>query len=99
MSAHPCPKCGQLRKVDIIHSSDGWHQPPCYHCGDPGYIESILPEEEPMICGVRTFIPDIGQHRFCTMVLGSVTNPNHDMPGPENKLVPHRSGEWIWATE
>lgn len=39
MSAHACPKCGELRKVDIIHTSDGWDQPPCYHCGDPGYLE------------------------------------------------------------
>lgn len=67
MSAHPCPKCGELRKVDIIHASDGWHQPPCYQCGDPGYIEphevvvddsdfqEILEElpQEPKLRGMR----------------------------------------------
>lgn len=39
MAAEPCKKCGKLRKVDIISTPDGWDQPPCYHCGDPGYIE------------------------------------------------------------
>lgn len=41
MSAEVCKKCGKLRKVDIIIASDGWHQPPCYNCGDPGYIEPL----------------------------------------------------------
>lgn len=47
MAAEPCKKCGKLRKVDIIISSAGWHQPQCYNCGDPEYIEddiSICPE-------------------------------------------------------
>jgi len=35
MAAEPCKKCGKLRKVDIIISSAGWHQPQCYKCGDP----------------------------------------------------------------
>lgn len=52
-----------------------------------------------MICGNRTFIPELGQHRFCTLMIGLRTNPNHDMPNAENKIVPHRSGEWTWATE
>lgn len=39
MSAEPCRNCGALRKVDIIWTPDGWNQPPCYACGDPGYIE------------------------------------------------------------
>lgn len=39
MSAEPCEVCGNLRKIDIMASPDGWHQPPCYNCGDPGYIE------------------------------------------------------------
>lgn len=39
MSAHPCPKCEKLRKVDIFITPDGWIQPPCYNCGDPGYLE------------------------------------------------------------
>jgi len=43
MSAEPCKVCGALRKVDIIHSSDGWHQPECFNCGDPAYIE--VPEQ------------------------------------------------------
>lgn len=51
-----------------------------------------------MICGNRTFIPDIGQYRFCTLPIGLSTNPNHDMPNQENKIKPHRSGEWTWAT-
>ena len=51
-----------------------------------------------MICGNRTFIPELGQHRFCTLLIGLSTNPNHDMPNPDNKIKPHRSGEWTWAT-
>lgn len=49
MSAMPCPKCGKLRKVDIVCAPDGWHQPPCYNCGDPGYIEPFEEEEEQMV--------------------------------------------------
>lgn len=41
MAAEPCKVCGHLRKIDIIMASDGWHQPQCYNCGDPGYIEHI----------------------------------------------------------
>jgi hypothetical protein len=51
-----------------------------------------------MICGSRTYIPDLGQHRFCTLELSPGSNPNHDMPNQENKLKPHQSGEWVWAT-
>ena len=47
MAAEPCKKCGKLRKIDIIVASDGWHQPPCYRCGDPGYIEPLNPDERP----------------------------------------------------
>lgn len=39
MSAQPCRNCGELRKCDQVAAPDGWHQPPCYHCGDPGYTE------------------------------------------------------------
>lgn len=39
MAAEPCPKCGELRKVDVVWTSDGWAQPECYSCGDPGYLE------------------------------------------------------------
>lgn len=39
MAWSPCKVCGELRKVDAIWASDGWHQPPCYVCGDPEYIE------------------------------------------------------------
>lgn len=46
MAGMPCPKCGHIRKVDVVISSDGWHQPPCYNCGDPGYIEPIDESEE-----------------------------------------------------
>lgn len=52
-----------------------------------------------MLCGQQTFIPDIGQHRFCTFPLDDLTNPNHDMPNQENKLKPHRSGEWTWSSQ
>jgi hypothetical protein len=41
MSGIPCKVCGKIRKIDIILASDGWHQPPCYNCGDPGYIEPV----------------------------------------------------------
>lgn len=46
MAAHRCPKCGELRKIDIIFAADGIHQPKCYHCGDPGYVEPYHKEEE-----------------------------------------------------
>lgn len=46
MAAESCKKCGKLRKVDIIACSDGWYQPPCYSCGDPGYIEPFDLEED-----------------------------------------------------
>ena len=39
MSAEPCRVCGKLRKVDIVFDSNGWQQPSCIHCGDPGYYE------------------------------------------------------------
>jgi hypothetical protein len=39
MAAEPCVICGNLRKVDIIWTSEGWQQPACYHCGNPGYLE------------------------------------------------------------
>lgn len=41
MAWHACPKCGEWRKVDVVIASDGWHQPPCYACGDPGYLEPL----------------------------------------------------------
>jgi hypothetical protein len=50
MAGVACPKCGKIRKIDIISTPDGWNQPPCYNCGDPGYIEpyddSPTPREE-----------------------------------------------------
>src|SRR5690242_17300838 len=36
-----CRVCGRLRKVDNVIASDGWHQPPCYRCGDPAYLETL----------------------------------------------------------
>lgn len=49
MSAHPCPKCGHLRKVDVVFDEFGWQQPSCNNCGDPGYHEPFenLPDPEP----------------------------------------------------
>ena len=44
MAGIACPKCGKIRKIDIIAASDGWHQPPCYNCGDTGYIELFSDE-------------------------------------------------------
>lgn len=41
MAWHRCPKCGEWRKVDNCIGPDGWHQPPCYECGDPGYLEPL----------------------------------------------------------
>ena len=38
MSAIPCPVCGRLRKVMQVWSTDGWHNPDCGSCGDPGWI-------------------------------------------------------------
>jgi hypothetical protein len=38
VSAIPCPVCGQLRKVMQVWSSEGWHNPACWSCGDPGWI-------------------------------------------------------------
>jgi hypothetical protein len=35
-----------LRKVDIIVASDGWHQPACVYCGDPGYVEPLEVEDD-----------------------------------------------------
>lgn len=45
MAWERCKACGAWRKVDIMVASDGWHQPPCYECGDPEYIE---PFKEPI---------------------------------------------------
>lgn len=39
MSAIPCPVCGQLRKVEQIAAPEGWINPPCYRCGDPGWTQ------------------------------------------------------------
>jgi hypothetical protein len=51
MSWHRCPKCNSWRKVDINIGSDGWHQPACVHCGDPGYLEPFeMKEEKDMEC-------------------------------------------------
>ena len=44
MAAAPCRACGNLRKIDIIATDDGWSQPPCYSCGDPGYLEPYSEE-------------------------------------------------------
>jgi hypothetical protein len=44
MAWHNCPVCNELRKVDIMSTSDGWSQPPCYNCGDPGYLEPYSTE-------------------------------------------------------
>lgn len=41
MSAIPCPVCGRLRKVDQVVSADGWHQPDCWSCGDPGWTNPL----------------------------------------------------------
>ena len=41
MAWAPCKKCKAWRKVDVIVSTDGWHQPACYECGDPEYLEPL----------------------------------------------------------
>jgi hypothetical protein len=41
MAWAPCKKCKALRKVDVVVSTDGWHQPACYECGDPEYLEPL----------------------------------------------------------
>ena len=49
MAWHRCPKCGEWRKIDIVIASDGWHQPPCYSCGDPGYLEPLEEAKNDML--------------------------------------------------
>lgn len=44
MAGIPCKVCGKIRKINIIAAPDGWHQPSCYNCGDPGYIEPLSDE-------------------------------------------------------
>lgn len=39
MSAIPCPVCGNLRKIEQVYTDDGWSNPPCSSCGDPGWIQ------------------------------------------------------------
>jgi hypothetical protein len=38
MSGIECPKCGTIRKIEQAFSTDGWHNPPCWYCGDAGWI-------------------------------------------------------------
>lgn len=39
MSAIPCPACGVLRKVEQIAAPEGWVNPACWNCGDPGWVQ------------------------------------------------------------
>lgn len=49
MSAVPCNFCGGLRKVEQVFSSEGWHNPPHYACGAPGWLQGdgMTPFEQP----------------------------------------------------
>lgn len=37
VSGIECPKCGSIRKIEQVFSTDGWHNPPCWYCGDAGW--------------------------------------------------------------
>lgn len=54
MSAIPCPVCGAYRKVEQVSAEDGWHNPPCWSCGDPGWVQPY--EDEDSLSG-RTASP------------------------------------------
>lgn len=48
MSAIPCPVCGQLRKVEQVWTEAGWINPPCYRCGDPGWVQPDTDDSDPL---------------------------------------------------
>lgn len=45
MSAIPCPVCGKLRKVEQIATPEGWANPPCWRCGDPGWTQPYFADD------------------------------------------------------
>lgn len=45
MSAIPCPVCQQLRSVEQVSTPDGWLNPPCWNCGDPGWTQPYGQED------------------------------------------------------
>lgn len=47
MSAIPCEVCGVLRKVEQVFAEDGWHNPPCWSCGAPGWVQPPEEDDEP----------------------------------------------------
>jgi hypothetical protein len=40
-----CPSCGRLRSVEQIATTDGWKNPPCWFCGDPGWMQPYDAED------------------------------------------------------
>jgi len=55
VSAVPCPECGALRKVEQISTPDGWSNPPCWSCGDPGWLQPY--DEDDPLAGRTTPTP------------------------------------------
>lgn len=47
MSAIPCPVCGKLRKVEQVSAPEGWVNPQCWNCGDPGWVQPY-DEDDPL---------------------------------------------------
>lgn len=42
MSGIQCPKCGSTRKIEQVFAEDGFHNPPCWYCGDGGWVNPCL---------------------------------------------------------
>ena len=45
MSGIACPECGAIRKVEQTFTKDGWVNPACWSCGDPGWLQPLDAED------------------------------------------------------
>lgn len=71
MSAINCPKCGKLRKVEQNSTPDGWQNPACGHCGDPGWLE---PYGDDVLAGYPTRMPPRDEFRCSWRTAQHVTD-------------------------
>lgn len=41
MSGIVCPNCGAIRKIEQVWTKDGWINPECWSCKDPGWVQPL----------------------------------------------------------
>lgn len=45
MSWIECPVCGAFRSIEKVWTPEGFPNPPCANCGDPGWLQPLDAED------------------------------------------------------